>query len=374
MSIDKHGNVWRFRVTRNGIPYTRNYDGPEKKLQKAYAAFLVDVERGEIGHNENMKFQSLAQLVLDQYVRPNCAYNTVSVYKNNYNTHILDYFGSMKLSKIKPLHIQTFVTSLNEKDLAPNTINSIISCLKKTFEMAVKWELILKNPCNIIDTPPRKKYSNRGQIMTVEEMTKLISIYDNLKSKPSRMHKLAFYIALGCGLRNSEIRALTLDDIDFENNTISVTKQDGKYLKKGKVLEGNIDPKSDSSKRVIYAPDFVIDAIKNYISTLECIPMSKQLFWSQRTNKPVGRQCLSTFFTNILIKNDLPIIDFHDLRHLHATLLASKGVNIKTLATRMGHSKIETTNIYMQTIDTVDKQVAETLDVAITKLKKAHSI
>lgn len=369
MSMDKHGNVWRFRITYKGKPYTTTFIGDDKQAKEAHEAFKVDIKRGNVGLNENMPFNELAQLVLDNYVRVNCRYNTEQVYLNCYNNHILDHFGDMKISSIKPLSIQKFVQSLTEKDLSASTISSIVSCLRKTFDLAVKWELILKNPCSYIDKPAKKKYTNRGQIMTIDEMKKLFDIYDKLKSKPSKMHKAAFYIAVGCGLRNSEIRALTLDDIDFENNIIKVTKQYGRYKEKGEVIDGYVPTKSESSYRSIYAPDFVMVALKEYIDTLDCIPMTKQIFWSKSTNKPIGRQCLSTFFTKLLIKNNLPVIDFHDLRHIHATLLASKGVNMKSLSTRMGHSKIETTNIYMQPIDEVDKQVASTLDSAIIDLR-----
>lgn len=369
MSMDKHGNAWRFRITYNGKPYATTFIGDEKQAKEAHEAFKVDIKRGNVGLNENMPFNELAQLVLDNYVRVNCRYNTEQVYLNCYNNHILDHFGDMKISSIKPLSIQKLVQSLTEKDLSTSTISSIVSCLRKTFDLAVKWELILKNPCSYIDKPAKKKYTNRGQIMTIDEMKKLFDIYDKLKSKPSKMHKAAFYIAVGCGLRNSEIRALTLDDVDFENNIIKVTKQYGRYKEKGEVIDGYVPTKSESSYRNIYAPNFVMSALKEYIDTLDCIPMSKQIFWSKSTNKPIGRQCLSTFFTKLLIKNDLPEIDFHDLRHIHATLLASKGVNMKSLSTRMGHSKIETTNIYMQPIDEVDKQVASTLDSAIIDLR-----
>lgn len=369
MSMDKHGNTWRFRITYKGKSYTTTFIGDEKQANEAHEAFKVDIKRGNVGLNENMLFAELAQLVLDNYVRVNCRYNTEQVYLNCYNTHILDYFGDMKISSIKPLSIQKFVQSLTEKDLSASTISSIVSCLRKTFDLAVKWELILKSPCSYIDKPTKKKYTNRSQIMTIDEMKRLFDIYDKLKTKPSKMHKAAFYIAVGCGLRNSEIRALTLDDVDFENNIIKVTKQYGRYKEKGEVIDGYVPTKSESSYRSIYAPDFVMVALKEYIDALDCIPISKQLFWSKSTNKPIGRQCLSTFFTKLLTKNDLPVIDFHDLRHIHATLLASKGVNMKSLSTRMGHSKIETTNIYMQPIDEVDKQVASTLDSAIIDLR-----
>lgn len=369
MSMDKHGNVWRFRIMYKGKPYTTTIECDDKQAKAAHEAFKVDVRRGNVGLNENMLFSELSQLVLDNYVRVNCKYNTEQLYMTCYNNHIVPYFGDMKISNIKPLSVQQFVQSLTEKDLSSSTISSIISCLRKTFEMALKWELITKNPSLYVDKPSKKKYTNRGQIMSIEEMKKLFYIYEDLTSKPSRMHKAAFYIAVGCGLRNSEIRALTLDDIDFENSIIKVTKQYGRYKEKGEVKEGYIPTKSESSCRNIYAPTFTMNALKEYIDSLDCFPMTKQLFWSKSTNKPIGRQCLSTFLTNLLIKNDLPVIDFHDLRHIHATLLASKGVNMKSLSTRMGHSKIETTNIYMQPIDDIDKQVASTLDSAITDLK-----
>lgn len=170
MSMDLHGNVWRFRIMKDGIPYTKLFEGTEKKAKEAHEAFKVDVKRGNVGTNENMKFNELCQLVTDQYVKVNCKYSTVEFYKNTYNTHLLPFFGDKKLSSIKPLHIQQFVTHLSELDLAPSTVSNNLSCLKKTFEMAVKWELIIKNPCMYVDRPQKRKYQNRGQLMTVDEM------------------------------------------------------------------------------------------------------------------------------------------------------------------------------------------------------------
>lgn len=370
MAIDNRGNnVWRFRIKKDGESFTKTFKGTEKQAQKAHDAFVVDIERGDIGLNENMKFNDLAQLVMDNYIKIKCSYNTYEQYKNCFNTHILDYFGLMKISNIKPLHIQKFINNLLDKGLSSNTIYSNLTCLSKSLSLAVKWHLILKNPCINIDKPQKKK-RNYTELLTIDQIQQLFEIYDDMTSKPSQIHRLAFYIAIGCGLRNSEIRALTIDDIDFENNVITVNKQDGRYLENGKIKSGNITTKSDSSTRKIYAPEFVMNNLRKYIDSMSYIPITKQIFWSHKGNKPILRQTLSSYFTKVLTENNLPIIDFHDLRHIHATLLVNKGVNVKSLSSRLGHSKIETTNIYMHTIEQIDKQAAHIINNAISDIKK----
>jgi len=369
MAMDERAsNKWRFRITRNGQKYVMEFNGDSRAAKKAHEAFKVDVDRGNIGLNENMVFNDLCKIVMEEYVRMKCRYNTQQQYKNCYNTHILDYFGLMKISSIRPLHVQRFVNSLTDEGFSSNTVRTNLTCLRKSFTLAVKWGFILKNPCIDVDKPSKKKNSS-GEILSLENIQKLLDIYEGLRSRPSKMHKVAFYIAFGCGLRNSEIRALTLDDIDFKNNIITVDKQIGRYFEDGEEKEGNTETKSDSSIRKVYAPQFVIDNIQAFVSSMHSIPITKQIFWSHVSNKPVGRQCISSYFTNILIKNDLPVIDFHDLRHVHATLMINNGVNMKTLSTRLGHSRVETTNIYLHNIDQVDKQAADIFDNAVNNIK-----
>jgi len=203
--------------------------------------------------------------------------------------------------------------------------------------------------------------------MPMDEIRKLFEIY---AKETNLMHKSAFYIAICCGLRNSEIRALITDDIDFQNNTISVNKQIGqKRQSDGTIKEDVITTKTTSSTGIIYAPQFVMDILKQYISELPYIPITKQIYWSHLTKKPITKHCLSKRFTHTLENNDLTLIRFHDLRHLQATLLIGAKVDVQTVAKRMRHSNARTTmDTYIHSIDTIEKKSVTDLENFIEEI------
>lgn len=185
------------------------------------------------------------------------------------------------------------------------------------------------------------------------------------------MHKSAFYLVIGCGMRNSEIRTLTTDDIDFKNGIINIDKQAGQIRnEKGELEDAATSPKTPTSKRKIYAPQFVLDCLKEYIFSLPYIPISKQIYWSHITKKPISKHCLSKRFTALLKELELPTIRFHDLRHLQATILIQSGANVKAVSKRLGHSNTDITlNTYTSTIDVVDKKIAEQFNKTFKNLK-----
>lgn len=202
----------------------------------------------------------------------------------------------------------------------------------------------------------------------MDEIEKLVDYY--MKDENDLMHKSAFCLAIGCGLRNSEIRALTTDDIDFNTGIINIDKQIGETIKDGVKVTGYISTKTPSSVRKIYAPKFVLDSLDEYIKSLPYIPISKQIYWSPETNKPITKHCLSKRFTSIIRKLGITTIRFHDLRHLQATILINSGANIKAVSKRMGHSKVDMTlNTYTSTIDSVDKKLAEQFNETFNNLK-----
>lgn len=107
MSIEYRGEgKFRFRVRKDGINYTQNFftdkaitekDLEEKKYPKevndAHKKFEVDVISGNMGMDESMKFEKLAQLVLDEYMKPNTRASSQETYISISNNHLLPYFG-----------------------------------------------------------------------------------------------------------------------------------------------------------------------------------------------------------------------------------------------------------------------------------------
>ena len=75
-------------------------------------------------------------------------------------------------------------------------------------------------------------------------------------------------------------------------------------------------------------------------------------------------------FDHFLKRHNIRHLKFHGLRHTSATLLLSQGCDIKTVSKRLGHSDIETTNIYVHALEDMDKGAAQTLDDFINQRRK----
>lgn len=359
---DTKPNKWRVRITRNGRRYEEHFYGNKKEAKQFEHDFINRINKGLIGSNENMLFDELFNLVKNEYILRDCKNNTLRSYTNLYKNHISKAFGSTPLNKIKSIDIQMFANKLSD-NYKPYTVKRALSVIHVCLNKAEEWGIISNNPYKFIK-PPKEEIKTYNEIMSMQDIKCMIEIYSNA---PRSMHKTAFFIAIGCGLRNSEIRALTLDDIDLVNKTLNVDKQVGLYDDdKGK----SISTKTIGSTRKIYVPDFVCKVLKDYLDHLQPFPINKQLFWSPATNKPINSHTLSSNFSSTLSKHNLPPVRFHDLRHIHATLLINDGINVKSVSNRLGHSKVETTlRFYTNTIEEYDKQAATQFDSTFIKIK-----
>lgn len=174
-------------------------------------------------------------------------------------------------------------------------------------------------------------------------------------------------------MRNSEIRALTLNDIDFNKGIIDINKQLGQDRdEEGNIVDDVIiTTKTDGSTRKVYAPGFVLEALDSYIKSMVYIPPSKQIFINTSNGKPITKHCLSKRFKAVMVGNNMDLIRFHDLRHLQATLLMYGGVNVQSISQRLGHTNTNTTlKVYTHNLNEKDKEVATILDSTIDNIKR----
>ena len=123
-------------------------------------------------------------------------------------------------------------------------------------------------------------------------------------------------VQLHTGLRIGEVLALTPNDVDFKNKTISVTKT---KLKNGEITS----PKTLSSIRTIEVSDFILKLLLDFISNKEYI-------------FNIGYTYLSLVLSRININS-------HIFRHTHVALLIEAGVPVKVISERLGHANINTT-------------------------------
>ncbi len=366
MSIENRGeNKWRFRVRKDGVNYSQTFYGTGTEAEREHKKFEVDVMRGKIGYDENMKFSELCQLVFDEHAKKNTSLNTQNTYRNFYNNHALEFFGDIKLNKIKKIDVQKFINSLTE-NFEYNSVKQFYSILKLTFNKAVDWEIMTKSPCSNIILQKKEHNKKYNELLSDKELQDLLNAITNEKNK---MLKTIYAVAIGMGMRQGEILGLSLRDVDFAQNTIDINKQylrytasEGKSAKKIDVL------KTKNSYRQIYMTIFVSNTLREYIDNMKIIDMKNQyLFIDPKTKDIISHNSVYYKFSKLLKKYDLKNISFHDLRHLHATMLVNNGVNVVSIAKRLGDTVDTISNTYLHSIDKIDKEAVEKLDLYIEK-------
>ena len=162
----------------------------------------------------------------------------------------------------------------------------------------------------------------------------------------------AFEVLYWCGLREGEMLALTLQDIDLEQAVIYVNKTYQRFHRQDIIST----PKTPSSVRKVSMPAFLCDELREYIGMLYSPATDQRIF-------AITKSKLTHRFHKLSEEAGLRRITIHGLRHSHVSLLISKKYDIFEVSKRIGHKSIKTTqDIYGHLFDEVQKTIANDLD------------
>ena len=208
------------------------------------------------------------------------------------------------------------------------------------------------------------------------------------------MWKAYFTLALFGGLRRGEACALTWNDIDFEEMTVTITKSTA-ITKAGQITK---EPKTKAGNREILLPLPVFAKLKEWKAEQEHhaseiggewkgfrgAEYDDNFIFTQDNGKQINLYTPSHKLHEIIemhnssagIDEKLPIIRLHDLRHCTASLLIASGADIATVSRTMGHSKISTTlDVYTHSLRkndaTISAKLAELLTIDNTSERNA---
>lgn len=260
---------------------------------------------------------------------------------------ILPFFGNKPMNMIKPSDIIQWQNELLSQEYAPTYLRMLQNQVTAIFNHAERLYGLYDNPCKKVSKIGRSNASEL-EFWTIEEYRKFRKILQE-----DTLYKTLFDILFWTGCRIGEALALQLQDIDFDNMLISISKTYYRHDGKDVITK----PKTEASVRSVSVPENLAQSIKEYIS-LFCGGLEPEDRLFQITDRAVQKKIIKAA-ENAGVKR----IRVHDLRHSHVALLIEQGVSPLAIAERVGHDSINTTmNVYGHLYPNKQKEIADILN------------
>lgn len=275
--------------------------------------------------------------------------NTRFMYENVIEKHLIPEIGDLYFSEIRLADLQMII---NKRSEHYNTCSKIKLTLKQIYESAIDDEIAKDIKVKNLVLPP-KTYVEKRPLSQGE----IDSIFTTDLPDEQRMFVHALYYL---GIRREESLALEVNDIDFENSTISINKVIV-FDKNNPVLKHTT--KSYAGTRLLPVPaDFMSELI-------EYTPKCKRLLFGQPTHPQdyMTQSSYTKFWQGIIKKLNTPDLTAHVFRHNYVTMLHYAGITPKKAAQLLGDSSIE---MIMRIYTHLDERKENTIDKINDMFKK----
>lgn len=335
------------------------YGNTRKEVKEKMTKALAEVQTNTYIDKTDITIGQLGEELINKKIESNniresTYYRLEGTFKHIKESNLYN----AKIQKVTSVELQDFMNT--KKDYANSYIDKIYELLNSIFKEAINREYIYKNPLNVVLKPKSLKNDKKVEALTTEEQKQF------LQAVKGEIYENIFMIALYTGMRIGEILALTPDDIDLDNNIISINKTLTKN-KDGKYILGKTTKTYNSCREIPITMLFksnLEDALNNFISN------KNNLIFTHSNGNIIAPSSINTAFKKICknanihctihkTRRDKKIINLktstcntHMLRHTFATRCIESGMSAPVLQKLLGHKNIKTTiNTYTSVFD-----------------------
>jgi len=314
-------------VTKKRKYFSKTIHGLRRDAQEFLNRALAERDRKRGLQSTNMTVADYCTHWLETAAKARLRPKTYADYAGLLLRYVFPGIGKIPIGKLESLEIQSVYTGMYARGLSSRTIIYAHAVLRSALAQAVKWRLILDNPAMSVDLPRRRR--REMKVLTLDQARILVQACE------SEPYGTLFTLALTTGMRPSEYLALQWNDVDWEKNTVRVTKT------LERLAAGNwrfADTKRIGSRRVVKLQNTVVKQLKHQLErSPEANPAT--LIFSDSEGRPLHRRSLvRRHFKPLLRWLDFPDIRLYDLRHTAATLALIAGVPTKVISEQLGHA------------------------------------
>ncbi|MGQ5709474.1 tyrosine-type recombinase/integrase [Lactobacillus sp. PSON] len=358
---------YKFSIYTGKDPLTGNSKQERKRFdtyeeaEKAYNKIVQELKDGTYNKEQekSYKFKDLYEMWLVSYkenVRESTYFNVKKYFKN----HILKDLGNIYIKKLTPVYCQKIVNKWY-KECGYATFEALYMYSAKVLDYGLKLDLVEKNAMKRAEKPRKRKTHKEHKIYTPSELNTFL---ETAKSKHFKWF-MFFRLLAFSGMRIGEGLALNWSDIDFNENTVTISKT----LSSGEKDRPKIDdPKTYNGFRVIALDSLTMKYLSEWrkrqqhdLYLMGLNPMNnKQLLFPNRDNRLLRRNNIYVWNKSIAEKAGIKRINVHGFRHTHASILYENGATAKQIQMKLGHGSIDTTlDIYTHLSDKKSKATAD---------------
>lgn len=395
------------RVLRKGEHYRKSdgrysyiYTDPLGKSRTIYANSLTTLRKREEslvrdqmdGLNVYVAGNSDVNFLFDRYIstKSELRSTTYANYMYTWNHFIRDTFGKKKIRDVKYSDVLFFYSDLiNNQKLQIATLENINTVLRPSFQLAVRDDIIRKNPVDGAYAEVKKRNGGSRKTrraLTVEQQRAFVNY---VAKNPFFYHWYPLFVfLLGTGCRIGEAIGIRWDDVDMEKRIIDVNhsltyymRADDSYKCEFRVSE----PKTESGIRMIPMMNVVFDALKDEYERqceegfcVENVDGMTNFIFTNRFGTPHNPAAVNRAIKRIVDAHNseeevkakkekrepimIPRFSCHIFRHTFASRFCENETNVKVIQEVMGHADVSTTmNIYAEVNQDVTRASIEKL-------------
>lgn len=328
-------NVWRITVGQ----HRETFHGTKTEARKYRAKLVTALENGTLAEATNetlageLEAYIASQVILGK-VRP----ITARTYRGYVRNHVSTQTGAMRLSAVRPKHVQKILDDALAKGLKPRSVLQLHRVMSATFRRAVKAQKIMMNPSSGVTTPEAK--SPKLVTPTAAQVSAILDA-----AEPEFRMPLA--IAATTGLRRSEVLGLRWEQLHLDGDDATpyphLHVEAGLHRVDGALVV--VDPKSETGRRYVPLPPSITAMLRRHRKEQTERHLLAGEAWAagdyvvdSGDGRPLEPDRLSKAFLRAATAAKVKGVRLHDLRHAWVTMQIGAGSDYATVSKAAGHA------------------------------------
>lgn len=352
------------------------FRGTKKAAEDELTRRLKEVQDGNFVNPDKVTISEF----FDQWLslmKPDLARKTYDRYKGMVEHHVKPALGGLRVQRVTPYHVEMVYSRLKttgrkdgrEGGLSAQSLLHLHRLLREALQKAVVWNILTNNPMDRVLAP-------RVKAVELKPIDEAQAAWLLTVAEGTRLH-IPIMLAICCGLRRGEILAARWSDMDTARGTLRI----GRSLEESSDGIAFKEPKSVKGRREVAMPHVAMEALAIHRQAQQknrelladgygkddlicCV--EDGTIW-----KP---SAFTSAYRDLLRRRKLQGPNFHALRNAHASWLIKAGIDIKTVSTRLGHSRTSfTMDRYVHTMPGQDEEAAKRTDEGLRKAMKSRA-